>query len=139
MGTGHGSVAFPLLDGHQRWSDFSIEDRDGETWYWKHCGMLDQPDYERRWKVKLLCSEQNRALEQSNSRRSPDRDGGRTQEGSRQSGNRRTDRNAVGAISERRFERQHMGTDERDVSAALIGLQHQFMFHFTDPAQGGVG
>jgi hypothetical protein len=23
------------------------------TWYWEHCGMLDQPDYERRWKAKL--------------------------------------------------------------------------------------
>jgi len=40
-------------NGRQRWPDFSIEDRNGETWYWEHCGMLDQPDYERRWKAKL--------------------------------------------------------------------------------------
>ncbi|WP_294539492.1 AAA family ATPase [uncultured Rhodoblastus sp.] len=39
--------------GHQRWPDFSIEDRNGRTWYWEHCGMLDQPDYLSRWKAKL--------------------------------------------------------------------------------------
>ena len=40
-------------DGKQRWPDFSIEDRDGRTWYWEHCGMLDQENYEGRRKKKL--------------------------------------------------------------------------------------
>lgn len=40
-------------DGSTRWPDFSIEDRSGQTWYWEHCGMLDQPDYIARWKCKL--------------------------------------------------------------------------------------
>lgn len=40
-------------NGRQRWPDFSIEDRSGDTWYWEHCGMLDQPDYVQRWKTKL--------------------------------------------------------------------------------------
>ena len=50
----------------QRWPDFSIEDREGETWYWEHCGMLDQPDYANRWKAKLAfyAAQQDRALEQ---------------------------------------------------------------------------
>ena len=44
----------------QRWPDFSIEDRDGETWYWEHCGMLDQPDYAKRWKAKLAFYAENK-------------------------------------------------------------------------------
>ena len=40
-------------DGETRWPDFSIEDRNGETWYWEHCGLLDQEDYADRWKKKL--------------------------------------------------------------------------------------
>ncbi|MDR3717403.1 MAG: AAA family ATPase [Bryobacteraceae bacterium] len=40
-------------NGRQRWPDFSIEDRNGDTWYWEHCGLLDQPDYAQRWKTKL--------------------------------------------------------------------------------------
>jgi hypothetical protein len=47
-------------NGRQRWPDFSIEDRDGETWYWEHCGMLDQPDYARRWKAKLAFYAENK-------------------------------------------------------------------------------
>lgn len=47
-------------DGRQRWPDFSVEDCDGETWYWEHCGMLDQPDYDRRWKAKLAFYRRNK-------------------------------------------------------------------------------
>ncbi len=39
--------------GSTRWPDFSIEDRHGQTWFWEHCGKLDQPDYAARWKRKL--------------------------------------------------------------------------------------
>ena len=40
-------------NGRTRWPDFTIEDRNGASWAWEHCGMLDQPDYEARWKRKL--------------------------------------------------------------------------------------
>src|SRR5262249_2472791 len=40
-------------DGTPRWPDFTIEDRNGQTWAWEHCGMLDQPDYAARWNAKL--------------------------------------------------------------------------------------
>lgn len=40
-------------DGETRWPDFSIEDRNGDTWYWEHCGMLGQEDYDDRWRKKL--------------------------------------------------------------------------------------
>ncbi|HEX4077293.1 MAG TPA: AAA family ATPase [Rhizomicrobium sp.] len=46
-------------NGRQRWPDFSIEDRDGETWYWEHCGMPDQPDYALRWTAKLAFYAEN--------------------------------------------------------------------------------
>lgn len=33
--------------------DFKIVDGDtGEEWYWEHCGMMDDPDYVRRWENK---------------------------------------------------------------------------------------
>jgi AAA domain/UvrD-like helicase C-terminal domain len=47
-------------NGRPRWPDFSIEDKNGETWYWEHCGMLDQPEYERRWKAKLAFYVENK-------------------------------------------------------------------------------
>jgi hypothetical protein len=47
-------------NGRRRWPDFSIEDRNGEVWFWEHCGMLDQPDYERRWNAKLAFYKENK-------------------------------------------------------------------------------
>jgi UvrD-like helicase C-terminal domain len=46
-------------DGETRWPDFSIEDRDGQTWYWEHCGMLGQEEYEERWQRKLAFYDKN--------------------------------------------------------------------------------
>jgi hypothetical protein len=46
-------------NGRRRWPDFSIEDRNGEVWYWEHCGMLDQPDYQNRWQAKLAFYKEN--------------------------------------------------------------------------------
>jgi hypothetical protein len=40
-----------MLADTQRWPDFTIE-AGTETWYWEHCGLLDDPDYESRWKRK---------------------------------------------------------------------------------------
>jgi ATP-dependent exoDNAse (exonuclease V) alpha subunit len=40
-------------DGGVRYPDFTIEDyAAGETYYWEHCGMLDVPEYRRRWESK---------------------------------------------------------------------------------------
>ena len=43
-----------VLDGVERYPDFTIIDDDtGVTFYWEHLGMLDVPDYRRRWDAKL--------------------------------------------------------------------------------------
>jgi ATP-dependent exoDNAse (exonuclease V) alpha subunit len=47
-------------DSHPRWPDFTIEDANGDTWVWEHCGMLDQPDYKARWEKKLAWYEANK-------------------------------------------------------------------------------
>jgi hypothetical protein len=42
------------LDGRVKYPDFTIEDDDaGITYYWEHCGMLNDPSYRRRWAEKL--------------------------------------------------------------------------------------
>jgi hypothetical protein len=46
----------PLVgsDGKTRYPDFTIEDADsGDTYYWEHCGMLQQEAYRKRWEHKL--------------------------------------------------------------------------------------
>jgi len=41
------------LDGVFKYPDFTIEDdAAGITYYWEHCGMLDDPYYHRRWEEK---------------------------------------------------------------------------------------
>lgn len=44
----------PLSDskGGYRLPDFTIE-TDKDTWYWEHCGMMDNAAYVKRWKEKL--------------------------------------------------------------------------------------
>lgn len=42
------------LGGVPRYPDFTIVDDDsGETWYWEHNGMLENPEYRQRWERKL--------------------------------------------------------------------------------------
>ena len=41
----------PFDDGRGRWADFKVEAK-GQTWYWEHCGMLDDKHYRKRWKKK---------------------------------------------------------------------------------------
>ncbi|MCL7412853.1 MAG: AAA family ATPase [ANME-2 cluster archaeon] len=42
------------FDGVVKYPDFTIEDDNtGITYYWEHCGMLQDPAYETRWKKKL--------------------------------------------------------------------------------------
>jgi ATP-dependent exoDNAse (exonuclease V) alpha subunit len=40
-------------NGSKRWPDFSIEDPNGQVWFWENCGLLEQPDYVERWRKKL--------------------------------------------------------------------------------------
>jgi hypothetical protein len=39
-------------DGRGRWADFLIEAK-GKSWYWEHCGRLDDESYRNRWERKL--------------------------------------------------------------------------------------
>ena len=42
------------IKGKTRYPDFTIIDDDtGESFYWEHLGMLNHPDYRRRWERKL--------------------------------------------------------------------------------------
>ncbi|MCY4559777.1 MAG: AAA family ATPase [Chloroflexi bacterium] len=41
----------PFDDGRGRWADFKVE-AGGQTWYWEHCGMLDDEHYRNRWEKK---------------------------------------------------------------------------------------
>lgn len=41
------------IDGQVRSPDFTIEDDDsGITYYWEHCGLLNDPSYKKRWEAK---------------------------------------------------------------------------------------
>jgi hypothetical protein len=43
-----------ILEGVTKYPDFTIEDEDtGQTYYWEHLGMMQDPEYESRWKAKL--------------------------------------------------------------------------------------
>lgn len=39
-------------DGREIRPDFTITASDGRTIYWEHAGMLDLPDYARKWELK---------------------------------------------------------------------------------------
>jgi len=41
----------PFDDGRGRWADFLVE-ANGKSWYWEHCGRLDDEQYRRRWERK---------------------------------------------------------------------------------------
>ncbi len=43
------------LDGVTKYPDFTIEDEDtGKTYYWEHCGMLNDAAYRHRWEQKQM-------------------------------------------------------------------------------------
>jgi hypothetical protein len=48
----------PFDDGRGRWADFLIE-ANGESWYWEHCGRMDDENYRTRWARKLKLYEGN--------------------------------------------------------------------------------
>ncbi len=41
----------PFDDGRGRWADFEVQAQ-RKTWYWEHCGMLDDEHYRNRWERK---------------------------------------------------------------------------------------
>lgn len=53
----HGRIRYsfekPLTDasGTLRLPDFTVE-KDAETWFWEHCGLMGQPQYRERWARK---------------------------------------------------------------------------------------
>lgn len=48
------------VEGHVKKPDFMIEDADlGITWYWEHCGMMDDPKYKKRWLDKKALYKKN--------------------------------------------------------------------------------
>jgi len=62
-------LAYVGKDKTRRYPDFTIEDADtGVTWFWEHLGMLGDPEYERKWKLKLAWYRSNGIL--------PDDEGG---------------------------------------------------------------
>lgn len=41
------------VGGFKKIPDFTIEDEEsGDVWYWEHCGMINDENYEKRWKAK---------------------------------------------------------------------------------------
>ena len=42
----------PFDDGRGRWADFLVE-ANGKSWYWEHCGRMDDDTYRKRWERKL--------------------------------------------------------------------------------------
>jgi hypothetical protein len=54
LAPGHWQYEEPLTgaDGRVVLPDFTISASDGRTVYWEHAGMLDLPDYARKWELK---------------------------------------------------------------------------------------
>ncbi|MCX2949755.1 AAA family ATPase [Lentzea sp. NEAU-D7] len=52
-------------DGREVLPDFTIATADGRTVFWEHAGMLDLPDYARKWELKKAWYTDNRVLPHS--------------------------------------------------------------------------
>ncbi|MFB7554469.1 AAA family ATPase [Streptomyces brevispora] len=54
LASGHWQYEEPLTgaDGRIVRPDFTISAKDGRTIFWEHAGMLDLPDYARKWELK---------------------------------------------------------------------------------------
>lgn len=56
-----------VFDGVRKIPDFTIEDNEtGETFYWEHCGMLDDVKYRERWENKKRFYSQHGIIEGEN-------------------------------------------------------------------------
>lgn len=48
------------LEGKVKRPDFKVVDEDtGDVWYWEHCGMMDNPQYKKRWEEKKAFYKKN--------------------------------------------------------------------------------
>ena len=48
------------LEGKVKRPDFKVVDEDtGDEWYWEHCGMMDNPQYKKRWEEKKAFYKKN--------------------------------------------------------------------------------
>jgi len=55
------------LEGKVKRPDFKVEDFDtGVVWYWEHCGMMNDPQYKKRWEDKKKFYEKNGIMEGKN-------------------------------------------------------------------------
>jgi hypothetical protein len=54
LAPGHWQYEEPLTgsDGRVVLPDFTVATTDGRTVFWEHAGMLDLPDYARKWELK---------------------------------------------------------------------------------------
>jgi ATP-dependent exoDNAse (exonuclease V) alpha subunit len=65
-----------ILDGVERYPDFTIRDEDaGTVWYWEHNGMLSNDEYRKRWERKEAAYRQEGILPPSSSSTSDGRNG----------------------------------------------------------------
>ena len=56
-----------LNGGEIKSPDFTIEDAEsGSTYYWEHCGMMQDENYRRRWEAKKKLYEHNGIVEGRN-------------------------------------------------------------------------
>jgi hypothetical protein len=52
-----------VLGGQTRFPDFTIDDAEsGTKFYWEHCGLLNDPEYRKRWERKLTWYRENGIL-----------------------------------------------------------------------------
>lgn len=56
-----------VIDGIRKIPDFTIDDQEsGEIKYWEHCGMMNNPEYRKRWEMKKSFYEKNGIIEGEN-------------------------------------------------------------------------
>lgn len=56
-----------LVGGFNKIPDFTIEDEEsGNTWYWEHCGMMNDDSYRKRWEAKKKLYAENGIVEGKN-------------------------------------------------------------------------
>lgn len=55
------------VGGYKKIPDFTIEDEEsGDVWYWEHCGMMNDENYEKRWNAKEKLYAANGIIEGKN-------------------------------------------------------------------------
>ena len=56
-----------VINGIKKLPDFTIDDvESGKTWYWEHCGMMNNASYQKHWEEKKAFYESNGIEEEKN-------------------------------------------------------------------------